>query len=412
MNCEGAWVPVGGNEADRLLRDLNVRGGDRLCQVEDGNRIERGVRNEQILAIRGLRQRRRITAGIFLPGCGCGEEACDFGRRRGNSGHQIRVGESDVQRFLVRSQQHCGGMRTGSKGVFRLIQLDPAGDFAARQIKLRHLRCIPQAAPGAAAVARCHTGIWKRRRHQIAGAEIEGLQHFSGGGVEEHNVVRKIVRDQEFVSVSVGNHRYSGRIWNRHMGRCLQTNRQLLSRRQRLQRDWNEPFRRDFAFCEAVDRDAVSRVASFRSRRIGQRTDRRVQMLAVRTERQPEEVALVRLVAQARVWILGDLVALEIEHRDRLMRQRFLRAIAVVQQRGVAAVRTQHHRRGKAVGAANASWRWNGQHLAGRQHDGRTISGGRLCKNSRGTQQNKNRKTEDGTNHGASAPRMVWKRWR
>src|ERR1017187_10979757 len=82
-------------------------------------------------------------------------------------------------------------------------------------------------------------------------------------------------------------------------------------------------------------------------------------MLTIRTERQAQEVALVRFIAQPRVGILDDLVTLQIEHRNGLMRQRFLRAVAIIEQRGIASIRTEHHRRRKAVGAANAPWHRN-----------------------------------------------------
>ena len=105
-------------------------------------------------------------------------------------------------------------------------------------------------------------------------------------------------------------------------------------------------------------------------------------MLPVGTERQSNEIALVRLIAQPLIGIIDDLIRFQIEHRDRLMGEGLLRAVAGVQQGSVASIRTDYHSRGKAVGAADSSGRREGQHFAGGEHDGRTILGGCLRKNS------------------------------
>ncbi len=146
--------------------------------------------------------------------------------------------------------------------MFRLLQRDPLGNAFARQIKLDHFRRIPQAAPRTAAIACSATHVYGNEDGtKIARAQIESLEDFSRGKIEQHDVVRKIVRDQQFVLDSVGDHRKPGRIRNRRVRRRFQTNGQFLPRRKRLQRDRNEPFGRDFTFQEAVDGDAVSRVA-------------------------------------------------------------------------------------------------------------------------------------------------------
>ena len=60
------------------------------------------------------------------------------------------------------------------------------------------------------------------------------------------------------------------------------------------------------------------------------------------------------------------------------MRQSFLRAMAIIEQRGVTAVGAQHHRYGKTVRAANVSRRWDCELLAaGQVHDGIVRSGRR-----------------------------------
>src|SRR5271166_1436921 len=106
-------------------------------------------------------------------------------------------------------------------------------------------------------------------------------------------------------------------------------------------------------------------------------------MLAVRTEHEPNEVTLMSLGPESFIGIIGDLIRFQIEHRNRLVRQRLLRSVAVVQRRGIAAVWTHNHRSGKAVRAPDAAGCRRGQHLARRQlNRGRsTVSGLRASRN-------------------------------
>ncbi len=73
----------------------------------------------------------------------------------------------------------------------------------------------------------------------------------------------------------------------------------------------------------------------------------------------------MHLFAEALVGIVGELIGLQIENGDRLHGQGFLRAIAVVQKRGVAAIRADRDGGGKAVGAADAAGSGDGQGFAG-----------------------------------------------
>ena len=95
-------------------------------------------------------------------------------------------------------------MRAGRDGIVRLLQLDPADDFAACEIQFGDARCIPQAAPGAAGIASGYARIGERRRHQIACAQVETLEHFAARNIEQHCVVGKIVGDEEAVAACTG----------------------------------------------------------------------------------------------------------------------------------------------------------------------------------------------------------------
>src|ERR1019366_6972099 len=101
--------------------------------------------------------------------------------------------------------------------------------------------------------------------------------------------------------------------------------------------------------------DSVARVSRLLPRRISDRTNRSVKVLAIGTEDQAEEVALVHFFAEAFVGIIGKLIRLQIEDRDRLHGHGLLGSIAVVQQRGVAAVRADCDGGRKAVGAADVA---------------------------------------------------------
>ena len=85
-------------------------------------------------------------------------------------------------------------------------------------------------------------------------------------------------------------------------------------------------------------------------------------MSAVGTERQPQEVALMGIFAEAVIGKIGELIVFQIQDRNGLVLMTLLRAISVVQRRGVAIVRTERNRcwktiyrsdpaRGRAAGA-------------------------------------------------------------
>src|SRR5271166_1087846 len=108
-------------------------------------------------------------------------------------------------------------MRSGSKWLWQKFELDPAHNFSTGEIEFGHLRRVPQAAPCAATIPRGDYCVGIRRGHQIAGAQIERLKGFSTRRIEQHDVIGKIVRDQQFVAACVGYYGESGRVWDSHM---------------------------------------------------------------------------------------------------------------------------------------------------------------------------------------------------
>src|SRR5215467_4867695 len=96
-------------------------------------------------------------------------------------------------------------------------------------------------------------------------------------------------------------------------------------------------------------------------------------MLSVQTERQTDEVALVSVIAQSRIRKVSDLVRVEIQDRNRLMRHCFLSAITVIEQCSIVSIGAEDHSGRKAVGTPNSARRWDCQSLARRKLDGQTF---------------------------------------
>jgi hypothetical protein len=97
----------------------------------------------------------------------------------------------------------------------------------------------------------------------------------------------------------------------------------------------------------------------------------------------------------------------EIKYRDGLASQALLRSITIIEQRGIAAVRTEGNRSGKTIRAADLPRRRDRQQFAGRQVDGRPICGPcRLCRGDRERSEKSEGKTKKltagGANHDAS----------
>ena len=82
-------------------------------------------------------------------------------------------------------------------------------------------------------------------------------------------------------------------------------------------------------------------------------------MSAVGTERQPQEVALMSILGEAIIRKIGELISFEVQNRDGLVCLTLLRAISVVQRRGVAIVGAERESGRKTIDRS---------HSAGRRH--------------------------------------------
>src|SRR5208282_6594210 len=92
------------------------------------------------------------------------------------------------------------------------------------------------------------------------------------------------------------NQRQSRWIRNRSPGCCLpQTDGDFLPGGKRLRCNGDESLGRDLAVGKAVNSDPVAGVSRLLSGRVRDRTDRSVQMFAIRTENEAEKIALVHV---------------------------------------------------------------------------------------------------------------------
>ena|SRR2546423_5582826 len=88
-------------------------------------------------------------------------------------------------------------------------------------------------------------------------------------------------------------------------------------------------------------------------------------MVSVGTESQPEEVALMRIVAETVIGKVGDLIAFQIQDRNGLTGLTLLRSISVVQRRGIAIIGTECNRGRKTIYRSDPARRGDIQPLAG-----------------------------------------------
>src|ERR1019366_7069971 len=131
---------------------------------------------------------------------------------------------------------------------------------------------------------------------------------------------------------------------------CAQAVRDFFPFGDGLGRDLDEAFGSDLTLCKLVHRDAVAGAGRLLAGGIGDRAHRRVKMFAVARKREADEVAWARgiLVAQAVVGKVVYLIIAETENGNRLARARFLRAVSLVEQRGVPSIGAERNGRGKA----------------------------------------------------------------
>jgi len=185
---------------------------------------------------------------------------------------------------------------------------------AGNEIELGDGRCIPQRDESALTVMSDNRGVRKRSGDAFERRKIEAAGDFSVGCIQQNSFVG-IVAGQEnaFDAVDVAN-RQAGRVGD--VIEFLAPEFSLRNFRSRGQRQ--KLLRTDAAVLKFVNGNSVASASGSLSEWISERSHRRVQVLAVETEGQSEEIRLVRIGTEAVVGKIRDVVGLQIENSERL----------------------------------------------------------------------------------------------
>jgi hypothetical protein len=259
-------------------------------------------------------------------------------------------------------------VRSRGYWIAGLEQRQLAADAVAGEIQLYDFGGVPQRDVGAPAVFRNLQGDGIGRGNSVAFGEIESVLDLAGRGVDEQNVVRQIVCNQQFLRTGRsdrGNRRGKGNPLV--AGRILRQLRHA-ARPQLLHGQMHEALGRDLSIAEAVDYDAAAGVAFLGAGRIGERAHAGVDVRAVAAEGQARvERLLGGALGGALVGKIGECAGLRVEHRKRLVIIRLPGAIAVIHRDHVPAVRRDGHGNGQAVEALRMAGDGADQGLARRQ---------------------------------------------
>src|SRR5579863_2049382 len=174
-------------------------------------------------------------------------------------------------------------MRARRGGIFRLEQWDPTLDRSLFQVEFRHSRTVPKTAPSATAVAGGDHSVGKRRWNHFVRAHVELFQDEAADGVDENDVVGKIICDQQPIGRSLTrDDRQPSGIWDRgSLGGLMQALSDFLAWSNLLGRKFYETIPSNFTSAKAIHRNPVSGVARLFTVRISDRADGSIYMLAI-----------------------------------------------------------------------------------------------------------------------------------
>jgi hypothetical protein len=130
-------------------------------------------------------------------------------------------------------------------------ELTPNGFF--RQIKFYDLRRVPKGDKGARAIFRDRQGNGVSSGDGIGFGEIESLFDIAAGGIEEQNVIGKIVCDQQLLSASGANDRDCSGVRHAFVTRPFADKARRSSWSELLEGQRNQSLRRNLPLGEAVD---------------------------------------------------------------------------------------------------------------------------------------------------------------
>src|SRR6266568_1485317 len=121
-------------------------------------------------------------------------------------------------------------------------------------------------------------------------AEVKCLQNAPTARIDDNHIVRKVIGNNQLVSIPPGDNSYSSGIrYGCSSCRFTQTESNIFARGNFLWRYLDESFGCDFAFTEAIHHNAVAGRLRPGSGRVGDRAHGCVEVLPVGTECEPEK---------------------------------------------------------------------------------------------------------------------------
>src|SRR5579859_3972135 len=91
-------------------------------------------------------------------------------------------------------------------------------------------------------------------------------------------------------------------------------------RKRSTRSDWQKLFRSDFSIVKRIHRDSVAGAPRLLTEWIGKGCDGSIQVFSVQAESEPEEIGLPRVIIQARIRKVGEVIGSDIQDRERLIR--------------------------------------------------------------------------------------------
>src|SRR5579885_3123069 len=176
-------------------------------------------------------------------------------------------------------------MRAACERGGRLFERKNLHDAAVDEIEFGDRRCIPERDEGAIAVVSDDGGVGKRSGNALEGGEIEAPKDFAIIGRKQDGFIGVVARDENaFDSCDICNAEAGG------VSDIVEFRSAKLSADICARRKWKEFLGRDSAVFKFIDGDGVASVAFFLAERIGERSDRGIEMFPIEAKGEAEKI--------------------------------------------------------------------------------------------------------------------------
>lgn len=227
-------------------------------------------------------------------------------------------------------------------------QGDDAANAPGNEVEFGHSGGVPQGYEAALSVARRDRSVGKRSGNAFEGGEIEAVDDATVGSVQEEGFVGTVAGDEELLDAAVG-----GDTESRRIGDILELIAADFPGRNSIA--WGQREKSlggHFAILKGVDGNAVSGASLPFSEGIGEGSHGGVEMLAVKTEREAQEISLLGPVAQAVVGKIAEFVGFQIQNRDGLFLAGGVGTEAAVEENSKAAIWRNNRGSGEIIDTA------------------------------------------------------------